>query len=211
MSNTVEVPPTPGDAVRRDAVLESALRTFARFGFRKTSMDDVAREAQISRPGLYFLFSSKANLFRAATDHGIEQDLRSAQQAFQAQDRPVRERIADAFDFWAGRYVGPLQDVSAVLEDHPDLLGPVARGGPGRFEQMLITALREAGDPEPEAVAQTLVSASIGIKRQAVDRAEYRARMGTTIRLLTQRPPDQAAGARSSASSSWRPPTPNLG
>jgi AcrR family transcriptional regulator len=186
MSNTIEVPPTPGDAVRRDAVLESALRTFARFGFRKTSMDDIAREAQISRPGLYFLFSSKANLFRAATDHGIEQDLRNAQQALQTTSQPLSERILNAFDFWAGRYVGPLQDVIALLDDNPDLLGPAARSGPNRFEQMLITALREAGGLEPEAVAQTLVSASIGIKHQVASRDAYRARMASTVKLLTQ-------------------------
>lgn len=181
--------PTFGDAARRDAVLESALRTFARFGYRKTSMDDIAREAEISRPGLYFLFSSKAKLFAAAADHGIEQDLRDAQQALQTPGRPLSERIVDAFDFWAGRYVGPLRDVSAVLDGNPNLLGPIARSGPDRFEQMLITALREAGGGEPEAVAQTLVSTSIGIKHQITSRDEFRARMAATVNLLTQRHP----------------------
>jgi AcrR family transcriptional regulator len=175
----------PGDAARRDAVLESALRTFARFGYRKTSMDDVAREADISRPGLYFLFSSKAGLFGAAADHGIEQDLRDARQALQAPDRPLSDRVAAAFDCWAGRYVGPLRDVSAVLDGNPGLLGPVARGGPEKFERMLVTALREAGGRDPGAVAQTLVSVSIGIKHQVADRDEYRARMATAVGLLT--------------------------
>lgn len=164
------------------------MRTFARFGYRKTSMDDIAREAAISRPGLYFLFSSKANLFRAAADHGIEQDLRDAQQALQTPGRPLSERIVDAFDFWAGRYVGPLQDVNAVLDDNPDLLGPVARSGPDRFEQMLVSALRLAGGREPAAVAQTLVSASVGIKHQAAGRDEYRGRMATAARLLAPPP-----------------------
>ncbi len=176
---------TPGDTARRDAVLESALRTFARFGYRKTSMDDIARQAAISRPGLYFLFTSKADLFRAAADHGIDQDLRDSQEALQRADRPLAERIVDAFDFWAGRYVGPLRDVSAVLDDNPGLLGPVARGGPDRFERMLVTALRDAGH-EPGAIAQTLVSVSIGVKQQAADRDEYRARMATAADLLTR-------------------------
>ncbi|MFI5911757.1 TetR/AcrR family transcriptional regulator [Dactylosporangium sp. NPDC051541] len=187
MPTSADVVPTPGDAARRDAVLESALRTFARFGYRKTSMDDVAREAAISRPGLYFLFSSKPNLFRAAADHGIERDLRDARQALLAPGRPLGERIAAAFDCWAGRYVGPLQDVNAVVRENPDLLGPVARGGPDRFERLLIAALREAGDREPEAVAQTLVSASIGIKHQTASRDEYRARMAIAVELLTRR------------------------
>jgi len=56
---------------RRDAVLASALVTFARFGYRKTSMEEVARAAHISRPGLYFLFSSKELLFRAAVTRSL--------------------------------------------------------------------------------------------------------------------------------------------
>jgi len=184
--NAIDVPPTPGDTARRDAVLESALRTFARFGYRKTSMDDIAREAQISRPGLYFLFSSKAKLFGAAADHGIEQDLQDAHQALQTPGLPLSERIVDAFDFWAGRYVGPLQDVSAVLDGNPDLLGPVARSGPDRFERMLVTALQEAGNREPDAVAQALISVSIGVKHQVASRDLYRARMASAANLLTR-------------------------
>ncbi|MFD6726563.1 helix-turn-helix domain-containing protein, partial [Streptomyces sp. NPDC060131] len=46
--------PTGADADRRTMVLESAMATFARFGYRKTSMEEVARAAHISRPGLYF-------------------------------------------------------------------------------------------------------------------------------------------------------------
>jgi len=175
---------TPGNEVRREAVLESALRTFARFGYRKTSMDDVAREARISRPGLYFLFSSKANLFRAAAEQDIEQNLRAVQQILADPDRPPAERIVEAFERWAGRYVGPLQDVDAMLDENPDLLGPTARGGPDRFEQMITTALQESGVPAGDLVARTLISTSIGIKHQVSDRGEYRTRMATAVDLL---------------------------
>ncbi|MGW5822670.1 TetR family transcriptional regulator, partial [Streptomyces noursei] len=46
-------PPSPiaDTADRRTAVLDSAMVTFARFGYRKTSMEEVARAARISRPG----------------------------------------------------------------------------------------------------------------------------------------------------------------
>src|SRR5664279_833000 len=60
---------------RRGAVLSSALTTFARFGYRKTSMDEVARAARISRPGLYFLFESKEDLFRSAVARSLDEDL----------------------------------------------------------------------------------------------------------------------------------------
>ncbi|MGO4422861.1 TetR/AcrR family transcriptional regulator, partial [Streptomyces sp. MCAF7] len=56
-------------------VLDVALTTFARFGYRKTSMEEVAKAARISRPGLYFLFSSKEDLFRAAVTEVLERDI----------------------------------------------------------------------------------------------------------------------------------------
>ncbi|GAB6899160.1 TetR/AcrR family transcriptional regulator [Kineosporia succinea] len=183
--------PAVGDAARREAVLQSALQTFGRYGYRKTSMDDIAREARISRPGLYFLFSSKSGLFRAAADRGINDDLDQAAQALATASRSPAERVLAAFDCWAGRYVGPMRDVTAVLEGNPDLLGPAARSGPERFEHLLTAALGEAGITAAQAVAQTLISASIGIKHQVATREEYGTRMATAIGLLV---PDPTAG-----------------
>ena len=54
------------DRTRQERVLAAALGVFGRYGFRKTSMDEVARAAGISRQGLYLYFASKEALFRAA-------------------------------------------------------------------------------------------------------------------------------------------------
>src|SRR3954447_15800579 len=116
---------------RREAVLELALLTFARHGYRKTSMEEVARMARISRPGLYFLFSSKQDLFRAAVTRALEQDLAAAEEILADSGKPLRERLGGAFDRWAGRYVGPMsRDVPAVIEQNPDLLGEIVRTAP---------------------------------------------------------------------------------
>jgi AcrR family transcriptional regulator len=172
-----------GSEERREQVLDAALGTFARFGYRKTSMDDVAAAARISRPGLYFLFSSKPALFRAATERAIELDLAAAEQALAARDRPLVERVVGAFDGWAGRYIGPLGDVQALVADNPDLLGPGAATGPDRFQRMLLDALRGARR-EPEARTQTLVSVSVGLKHQVSSRAEYLARLRIAVDLV---------------------------
>lgn len=166
-------------------MLDAALRVFTRFGYRKTSMDDVASEARISRPGLYFLFASKGGLFREAAERGVELDLSAAAQAFVAPGRPTIERIVDAFDCWAGRYIGPLHDTTALIEDNPDLVGPVAVSGPERFERLLEAALgHTVPSDRASALARTLISLSIGIKQQSADRDEYRARMADGVRLL---------------------------
>jgi AcrR family transcriptional regulator len=47
---------------RRRALLDAALAVFSRYGYQKTSMDEVARSAQLSRQGLYLHFATKEEL-----------------------------------------------------------------------------------------------------------------------------------------------------
>ncbi|MEV6638566.1 TetR/AcrR family transcriptional regulator [Amycolatopsis sp. NPDC051371] len=179
-------PPKVADPGRRAAVLESALLTFARHGYRKTSMEEVARAARISRPGLYFLFDSKEVLFRAAVTRALENDLAAAERILADTGRPVRERLVDAFDQWAGRYVGPLgRDVPSVIEQNPDLLGAIVETAPKRFEELVTAAIAAAsGRASAIGVAQTLISASVGLKHQVETREAYRARFATAVGLL---------------------------
>ncbi|MEV8375323.1 TetR/AcrR family transcriptional regulator [Kribbella sp. NPDC056861] len=177
---------TTGDQDRRAAVLESALTTFARFGYRKTSMEEIARAADISRPGLYFLFASKESLFRAAVTQALEQDIAAIEQILAAPGRPLSRRIVEAFDRWAGRYVGPLtRDVAVLIEDNPTLLGAVVETTPRRFEELVTAAI--AADSPPESatrITQTLISTSIGIKHQTDTRAAYLERLEIAVELL---------------------------
>ncbi|MCM8553513.1 TetR/AcrR family transcriptional regulator [Streptomyces sp. STCH 565 A] len=162
--------------------------TFARFGYRKTSMEEVARAAHISRPGLYFLFSSKETLFRAAATQALEGDIAAVERVLAAPGRPLRERLVEAFDQWAGRYIGPLaRDIAAVIEDNPGLLGEITETAPRRFEQLLTEAIAaESGPATAPRVAQTLISTSIGLKHQAASREFYLERLKVAVDLLAR-------------------------
>jgi AcrR family transcriptional regulator len=177
------------DTGRREHVLEVALATFARYGYRKTSMEDVARAADISRPGLYFLFSSKQNLFRAAVTHALENDLDAARRALADAQRPLRDRLIEAFDLWAGRYIGPMAtEVAVLIETNPALLGPIVTGYPRRFVEMVTTTLADALSTErkgmAEDMARTLQSTAAGIKHEVTTREEFVARLTVGIDLF---------------------------
>lgn len=181
-------PSTVAGTDRRTAVLDSALATFARFGYGKTSMEQVARAAHISRPGLYFLFSSKEALFRAAVTRTLERDITVVEHVLADAGRPLPERLLEAFDQWAGRYVGPLtRDVAVLVEDNPDLLGEIVKTTPRRFEELVTEAIAvESGRQEAPLVAQTMISASIGLKHQAASREFYLERLKIAIYLLVR-------------------------
>ena len=50
---------------RESAVIEAAFRTFLGYGYKRTTMDDIARAAGMSRPALYLVYKNKQDIFRA--------------------------------------------------------------------------------------------------------------------------------------------------
>jgi AcrR family transcriptional regulator len=51
------------DAAKKDCILVEAARAFARFGFKKASIDDIAREAGVGKGTVYLAADSKEDLF----------------------------------------------------------------------------------------------------------------------------------------------------
>jgi AcrR family transcriptional regulator len=174
---------------RRDHVLEVALATFARYGYRKTSMEDVARAADISRPGLYFLFASKQNLFRAAAIHALDGDLDAASRVLADAERPLRDRLIEAFDLWTGRYIGSMAtEVAVLIETNPGLLGPIVTDYPKRFVEMvtntLANALPTGRRSTAEDMARTLHSTAAGVKHEVTTREQFLARITVAVDLF---------------------------
>ncbi len=52
---------------RQKAILDSAFQAFSSYGFRKTSMDDIARGAGMSRPAVYLHYKNKEAIVRELT------------------------------------------------------------------------------------------------------------------------------------------------
>src|SRR5580704_8271857 len=91
----------PADA-RQHALLEAAVGVFARYGFRKTSMEEVARAAGVSRQGLYLQFANKEELFRRALEHSLNSQLIAAEAALSRQQEGLEQRLIAACDAWSG-------------------------------------------------------------------------------------------------------------
>ena len=48
---------------KKNIVFEAAHEVFAQYGYKRTTMNDIAQAADISRPALYLIFDNKENLF----------------------------------------------------------------------------------------------------------------------------------------------------
>ena len=62
-----------GISEAREKIVRVADRLFGRFGFQKTSMDEIARIARKAKGSLYYHFASKEDLFREVVQKEIDE------------------------------------------------------------------------------------------------------------------------------------------
>ena len=67
-----KAPPGPTSATARDAILDAAETLLGRYGYRKTTMDDIAREARIGKGTTYLHFRSKEEVFLTTIDRIVD-------------------------------------------------------------------------------------------------------------------------------------------
>ena len=160
-------------ADRRAQLLEVARRVFGNSGFHGVSMDDVAKEAGVTKPILYDHFPSKKELYLELLD----EDLSALHDAVkQALDSPVgnRERIlrsfqayfdfvdeqADGFRLLMQETVGAEKDFrERVAKTRDQILGEVAD-----------LIVRESNGRLDRAHAETVALALIGMVETVAQR-----------------------------------------
>lgn len=57
---------------RREQILQAAIETIKEHGFEKTTMDEIAERAELSKGTLYFYFKDKSALFRAIRKESVQ-------------------------------------------------------------------------------------------------------------------------------------------
>ncbi|PTW59746.1 TetR family transcriptional regulator [Breoghania corrubedonensis] len=62
--------------VNRDRILAAALEIFSRFGFRGTTLDEIAREAGMSKSNLLYYYPSKAQIYKAVLEEILDEWLK---------------------------------------------------------------------------------------------------------------------------------------
>src|SRR5271167_3927570 len=75
----------PAQAEPQDRILDAAMRVFRRHGFRRSSIEQAAEEAGLTRQALYHHFSSKEALFRAVITRLYESALAAEVAAAEAE------------------------------------------------------------------------------------------------------------------------------
>jgi AcrR family transcriptional regulator len=121
-------PAAAESAETRERILRAARRCFAARGYARTRNQEIAEASGVTSPALYHYFDSKAELYAAAHDHGLE-------------------TVLAAYRSAVARHAGCIEQLCAVLEETL----PLNRAQPGLAEFLALAPLELARHPELEA------------------------------------------------------------
>lgn len=170
---------------RQAALLEAAVSVFARYGFRKTSMEEVARAAAVSRQGLYLQFANKEELFRRALEHSLSKQLRAALAALTLAEGSLESRLIGACDAWSS-------DAADLMCASTSLAGAVLARYETEFELAVTRAIADtplhgfclSAGLCPADLARALHATARGLKQSCASREEFLKCMTVAARMF---------------------------
>ncbi len=175
-----EPAPTPAVAARRRRVLEAAARCFAKDGFARTRIEEVAAEARVSRALVYHHFGSKEELARQVQEHMLEEWSAAVDQAIAG-----APSAGDALAAWLRVNLADLRRrplLHAILADAAILASfeDSARRSMQVWREKLVALLREGvarGELRPdldvESTAEVLRAMQVGMMQHLLSDEPY--------------------------------------
>jgi AcrR family transcriptional regulator len=155
---------------QRDLILAAATTAFARFGYAKTTLEDVGRAVQLNKASLYYYFTSKDDLFmevvlRESTEfqQRLTETVRSEHEPVARIRRYLIERL---------RYYRQVLNLHQLSLDSLQLLEPRFDVLYAQIKSQEVAFLAELlwpfGAPNADQVAAILLTVADAIKHEAI-------------------------------------------
>lgn len=183
-----------------EAIGAAALVEFTAFGYRRTSIESIARRAQVSRATVYTHCAGKDELFRALVSRLHDEHLTAMHEAADAPDLDIKTRITRLLQARFLRFVeltSSSPHAAELYDRHGALCGDIAMDAHARAEKIITAVLRravKAGQidlgPSGLTVAQlagVLNDCAHGAKGEdpaTVTPAEFTARLGLSVAAI---------------------------
>ncbi len=161
----------------RAKILHAALRLFARFGFERTSIRAISRDAGVSLGLLYNYFDGKDDLLRAIFERSMRDVQASFADADNADDPALRleqlirrsfDILSERLEFWRLFYSLRMQPavVAGLTRELEDWIHAI--------RHTLTEHLRATGADDPEILAELLFATIDGVaEHYALDPEHY--------------------------------------
>ena len=174
-------------AARRQSIVSAATGVFLRYGYARTTMEDVAAAASLSRPALYALFPKKDGIFAAVVQEMNNRKMAELRLAAKTM-RSFERKLHHYCEHWGAHGV-------ELMEIHPDAqdLFDIARPAVQEMYQEFIRFLAELLSDgmahsrlkwSPLLLARNLAFAMRGFRDAAKNGAEMRQMIAQEVDML---------------------------
>lgn len=120
---------------RKQEILDAAIRVFARKGYEKTSITDIAKEINVSQGLCYRYFTSKEEMYDAAIDEYAEYIASENMKKYPLEGRNLKQQIM--------MMSGKVSDMAEVEKDHTDLYELFHKHGNQKLHDQLFLRVGE--------------------------------------------------------------------
>jgi len=186
----------PDTDEKRGRILNAALSVFALYGYKRASMEDIARAANMSRAAIYQHFRNKEDILA----HGVEAYFAMATAELQAAlspGRPLKEAVQKACASTAGALAEALLDSphgEELLSMKTGEAEEPTRRGNDRIVAIWTDWLRaeaaagrvNLSDDSPDQVAEAIIAGQHGQKMLSSGYRDYIARLEVFADLMAR-------------------------
>ena len=174
------------DNEKRTRILQAAQSLFIRYGVKRTSIDEVARAADIAKGTLYLYYESKEMLFAEVAKNICADILAEARRAA-SMPVPLAERLVGILDAEIGvlhRLVEHSPHVRELTETKEAIASAAFATLDRDIKQLITTVLSEENIARQDA-AEMFIAAAVGTTQSGDTSAElYRSRLRAIVDIL---------------------------
>ncbi len=171
IAEVIAAGPEPGADELLDRVAAAALAEFAEFGIRRSTIDDVARRAGVSRVTVFRRFETKQRLVEIVVAREVRRGVAEMTRTWEGGES-LEQRLLNGFSFAVGFISGhPL--FGRLLRSEPEVLLPLLTvdGGPvlALYRSLIAELLRSeiqagrAATADPDGVAEVIARLSMSL------------------------------------------------
>jgi AcrR family transcriptional regulator len=181
---------------KRAAILDAALRLFGRYGYKRTSIEDIAAEADIAKGSVYLSFTSKEEIFRALCEDIVKKIEAEAQRARDS-GAPLADRILAILAAKFGFYFETVRSsphAAELIDSKNRLSAGVFEKSERRYQKILrevIDGAVKRGEIAPQrrnlaaaAVVELLLAGAFGIEHSAPNVTALQRRLAELVNVV---------------------------
>lgn len=186
--------PKQASSDKRETIIDAAFDLFRHYGYRRTSMEDIARAAGVAKGTLYLYFTSKEELFEAIA-RSLATHMLADITAAAERDLPLEELLFGVLDAKLGavwRWIYSSPHAAELLDPQHQLPDDVFAEVDEAFRSIMARLIQKgvksgeldlkAAGFTAESASQTLVRAAYGAEKSP-DEAEFRKMLANIVHL----------------------------